>query len=142
MVVEHCGKQVVGRADCVEVAGEVEVDVLHGYDLGVAASGRAALDAEHGAERWLAQGEHDVLAYLLEPIGKADAGGRLALSGGGGVDGRNEYQLAALRFAAKSGDIQLCLVFAVILEKIFVNPGAESYLADWKHFAFLRYLYV
>ena len=47
VVVQHGGQQVVGRADGVEVAGEVEVDVLHGHYLGIAAAGGAALDAEH-----------------------------------------------------------------------------------------------
>ena len=36
-------------ADGVDVAGQVEVEVLHRDDLAVAAAGRAALDAEHGA---------------------------------------------------------------------------------------------
>ena len=44
-VVDHGGQQVVGGTDGVDVAGKVEVDVLHGHDLGVAAAGRAALDA-------------------------------------------------------------------------------------------------
>ena len=43
-------EQIVGDTNGVEVAGEVEVDVLHGHDLGVAAAGRAALDAEAGAQ--------------------------------------------------------------------------------------------
>ena len=50
--------------------GEVQVDVLHRYDLGVAAAGRAALDAEHGAEARLAQGDHGVLAYLAQAVGE------------------------------------------------------------------------
>ncbi len=41
--------QVVGRADGVDVAGQVEVELLHGDDLAVAAAGRAALDAEDRA---------------------------------------------------------------------------------------------
>ena len=49
VVVEHGGDEVVGGADGVEVAGEVQVDVLHGDDLGIAAAGSAALDAKHGA---------------------------------------------------------------------------------------------
>ena len=55
---EHRGEQVVRCADGVDVPGEVEVDVLHRHDLRVAASGGAALDPEHGAERGLAQAEH------------------------------------------------------------------------------------
>ena len=39
-------EQIVRRADGVEVAGEVQVDVLHRHDLGVAAAGGAALHAE------------------------------------------------------------------------------------------------
>jgi hypothetical protein len=34
MVVQECRQQVVGQRDRVEIAGEVEVDVLHGHDLG------------------------------------------------------------------------------------------------------------
>ena len=56
--VDERREQVVGGRDRVDVAGEVEVDVLHGHDLGVPAAGRAALHAEDRAERRLAQGEH------------------------------------------------------------------------------------
>ncbi len=66
VVVQQRRQQVVGRADGVEVAGEVQVDVLHGDDLGVAAAGRAALDAEHGAEGRLAQRDDHVLALLRQ----------------------------------------------------------------------------
>jgi hypothetical protein len=41
-------RQVVRRADGVDVAGQVEVEVLHRDDLAVAAAGGAALDPEHG----------------------------------------------------------------------------------------------
>ena len=61
MAVDHGREQVVGHADGVDVAGEVEVEVLHGHDLRVAAAGGAALDAEHRAQRGLAQGEHGVV---------------------------------------------------------------------------------
>ncbi len=38
--VEHRGEKVVRGGDRVEVAGEVEVEVLHRHDLRVAAAGR------------------------------------------------------------------------------------------------------
>ncbi len=50
-----------------EVAGEVEVDVLHRHDLRIAAAGRAALDAEAGAEAGLAQRRDGLLADALRP---------------------------------------------------------------------------
>ena len=49
VVVDQRGEQVVGDADRVEVAGEMEVDVLHRHHLRVAAAGRAALHPEHRA---------------------------------------------------------------------------------------------
>ena len=55
VVVQHRGQQVVGQLDGVEVAGEVEVDVLHRHHLGVAAAGRTAFHAEARAQRRLAQ---------------------------------------------------------------------------------------
>ena len=48
-VVEERAGQVVRRADGVDVAGQVEVEVLHRDDLAVAAAGGAALDPEHRA---------------------------------------------------------------------------------------------
>src|SRR5699024_3225024 len=53
VVVQHGAAQVVGGGDGVHVPGEVKVDVLHGQHLGVAAAGRAALYAEHRAQRGL-----------------------------------------------------------------------------------------
>ena len=53
-VVEERAGQVVRRADGVDVAGQVEVEVLHRDDLAVAAAGRAALDPEDRPERRLA----------------------------------------------------------------------------------------
>ena len=49
-VVEEGGGEVVRRADGVDVAGQVEVEVLHRDDLAVAAAGGAALDPEDRAE--------------------------------------------------------------------------------------------
>ncbi len=50
VVVDQRAQQIVGAADGVEVAGEMQVDVFHRHDLSIAAAGGAALDAEAGAE--------------------------------------------------------------------------------------------
>ena len=55
VVVDQRGEQVVRGRDGGEVTGEVQVDVGHRHDLGVAAAGRAALHAEHRTHRRLAQ---------------------------------------------------------------------------------------
>ncbi len=94
VVVDQRREQIVRRRDGVEVAGEVEVDVLHRHDLGVAAAGRAALHAEGRAERRLAQAQHRLLADVVERVGEADRGGGLALAGRRRRDRRDQDQLA------------------------------------------------
>ena len=80
VVVEEGGGQVVGGADRVVVAGQVEVEVLHRDDLAVAAAGRAALDPEHGAQARLADRHRGLLADPVQALGQADRRGRLALA--------------------------------------------------------------
>ena len=46
VVVEHGREEVVGRGNRVKIPGEMEIDLVHRHDLGVAAAGGAALDAE------------------------------------------------------------------------------------------------
>ncbi len=89
-------KQVVGARDGVEVAGEMQVDVFHRHDLRVSAARCAALDAEAGPERGLAQRHDRLLADAVEAVSEADCRRRLALAGRRRVDGRDEDQLAVL----------------------------------------------
>jgi len=46
----------------------------------VAAASRAALHAEHRAQRWLAQRDDGLLADVVECVAEADGGGGLALA--------------------------------------------------------------
>ncbi len=115
MVVDHRREQIVGGADGVEVAGEVQVDVFHRHDLRVAAAGRAALDAEARAEARLADADDGFLADVVQRIAQAHRGGGLALAGRGRGDGGDEDQLA-VGAAGERGDIverDLRLVVAV-----------------------------
>ena len=49
MVVHERGQQIVGQRNGVEVAGKVQVDVLHRHHLGVAAASSATFHAKDGA---------------------------------------------------------------------------------------------
>ena len=80
MVVEHGGQQVVGSTDGMEVAGKVQVDILHGDDLSPAAAGSAALNAKDGAKRRLAQGHGALDAATAQAVGQTDGRGGLALA--------------------------------------------------------------
>ena len=137
VVVEHGGQQIVGCADSVKIAGEVEVDILHGHHLGVAAAGRAALDAEHRTQRGLPQGQHGVFADLAQAVRQADAGGGLTLAGRRGVDGGNQDQLALHGAVFQRRDVKLGLVLAVILQQVLLDAGGSRHFADGLHFALL-----
>ena len=133
MVVQHGCQQVVGSTDGVEIAGKVQVDVLHGHHLGIAAASRTALYAEHGAERGLPQAEHGVLAPLYQCVCQTDAGGGFALPCRGGVDGSNQNQLALSGGVFQAGDVQLGLVLAIVLQQLAVNASLGGHLVNGKH---------
>ena len=133
VVVQHRGQQVVGCADGVEVTGEVEVDVLHGDDLSVAAASGTALDAEDGAQGGFSEAEHGVLAQLGHGVCQAHTGGGLTLPGGGGVDGGDQDQLGLAGGVPEGADVDLGLDLAVIFQQILVDARFFSYLADGKH---------
>ena len=93
VVIKHGGQQVVGGTDSMEVAGKVQVDVLHGDDLGPAAAGSTALNAKDGAERRLAQGHGTLDAATTQAIGQTDGCGGLALARRRWVDSGHEDEL-------------------------------------------------
>ena len=95
VVVHHGSQQVVSAGDGVQVAGKMQINVLHGQHLGVTAAGGAALHAEHRAQGGLAQGQHGLLAQHGHAVGQTHRYGGLALTGRGGVDGRYQHQLGA-----------------------------------------------
>ena len=93
-VVDERAGEVVRRADRVDVAGQVEVEVLHRDDLAVAAAGGAALDPEHRPERRLADVDRRPLADVVEALGEADRRRRLALAERRRGDRRDDDVLA------------------------------------------------
>ena len=122
MVVQHGGHQVVRRADGVEVAGEVEVDVLHGDHLGIPAASGPSFDAEHRAQRGLPQSGDGLLANLAQAVGQTHRRGGLALAGGGGGDGGHQDQLAVLRlYLIQQLVIHFGLVPAIVLQILLRN---------------------
>ena len=139
MVIQHGGQQVVGSADGVEVTGKVQVDVLHGDNLSVAAAGSAALNAKHRSQRGLTQGNQNVLAQLAHTVGQTDGGGGLAFAGRGGVDGGDQDQLAIGLVGHVLEDlvVHLCLVLAVLLQVLLVHTGGLCDLGNGLHDGFL-----
>ena len=115
-----------------DVAGEVEVEVLHRDDLRHAAARRAALDAEHGPERRLAQACDGPLADVAEPLREADERRGLALPRARRRHAGHADQLAVGAAGEPLGDreVDLRLVAAVGLELLRLEAEALRDLLD------------
>ena len=136
MIVDHRREQIMRRGNRMEIASEVEVDRLHRHHLRIAAAGSAALHAEAGAERGLAQSDDGLLADDAQRIGKADGGRRLAFARRGRIDGGDEDQFALrpglglfMRLGEKV-EIDLRDLGAVRLNRIRGNARAFGNCAD------------
>ena len=92
--VQHCRQQVVRGCDGMEVAREVEVDPVHGHDLGAAAPGAPALEPEHGADGRLAERHHRARSRPTERLGQADGHRGLAVPRRRRRDGGHHHELA------------------------------------------------
>ena len=94
-VVEERAGEIVRGPDGMDVAGQVEVEVLHRDDLAVAAAGRSALDPEDRPERRLADVDRGLLPDDVEALGEPDRGRRLALAERRRGDRGHDHVLAA-----------------------------------------------
>ncbi len=130
MVVDHCRQQIVGQRDRVEVAGEVQVDVLHRNNLGVTAACGAALDAKHGSQRRFTQGDDSPLADSIQRITQAYRGGGFALACRGRADRRDQDQFAIGSRMDRLQIIQRQLGFEVPIGFERFGRNAERSLAN------------
>jgi len=139
MVIQHSTQQVVCRSDGVHIAGEVQVDILHGNDLCIAAAGCTALDAEYRTQGRFTQCQDCLLADLVQCVCQTYADGSLALACRCRVDGGHQNQLT-VRLAVQLFEQllrQLCLVVTIVLDIFLFNGQFRCHLTDRVHFCTL-----
>ena len=137
VVVDHRREQIVRGADGVKVPGEMQIDLGHRHDLGIAAAGRPALHAEARAEAGLADAQHRLLADAVERVGQADRRRGLAFAGRRRTDRGDKDQLAVFPAGQRLDEFHryLGLVVAVRLEVL--QRDAELFLRDVRDAAWL-----
>ncbi|GAA2842231.1 hypothetical protein GCM10010836_39970 [Aminobacter aminovorans] len=115
-----------------EVAGEVEVHVLHRHDLGITATGGTALDAEVRPKRRFTDTDDRLLADAVEAVTEADRGGGLAFAGRRRVDRGDQDQLAVLVLARIGNELgrDLRLVVAIRQQMLGRNADLGADLLD------------
>src|SRR3954469_13151302 len=94
-VVDEGPGQIVRSPDGMDVAGEMEVEVLHRDDLAVPTARGAALDPEDRTERRLADADGCLTADRVEALRQTDRRRRLAFTERGGGDRGHDHVLAA-----------------------------------------------
>jgi hypothetical protein len=139
VVVQAGREQVVGTGHRVEVAGEVEVDVVGRHHLGAPAAGPAALDPEAGAEGRLPEGDHRAPADPAEGLAEPDGHGGLAVAGRRGSDGRDEDEvavgLALPRLQRAQVDLRLVVAVGEDIGRVQPQPGrhVQDGPEGWSH---------
>ena len=129
----QCRRQeVVRRGHSVEVAREVEVDLLHGKDLGVPPAGPSSLGSEHRTDRGLAHAEHGPGPRAGQALRQPDGGGGLALASAGRRDRGDHDELAVgpVTEPAEHRQAHLGLIPAVRLDLVLQQPGASGDVRD------------
>src|SRR5207248_2808698 len=106
-----------------------QIDIFHRDDLRIAAARRTALHSEARPKRWLAQTDHRLAADTVEAIAQADGGGRLALAGGGRIDGGDEDEPAVLFVGEPVDIIETDLRLGMAIGNEAVGRNAQ-FLAD------------
>ena len=139
MVVQHCSQQVVGRADRVEITREMKVDVFHGNNLRVTASGSTALNTEYRSEGRLTKGENRILSDLAKAIAQSDRRCGLTLAGRCRCNGcyKNQFSVRLILFILKNTVIYFCLVVSVKFKIFVVYTGTLCDLGNRLHDIFL-----
>ena len=138
MVVDQRGKQAVGRADRVEIAVEVQIDVFHRDHLRPPATGRAALHSETRPQRWFAQADDRIETDPVEGIAQAHAGGCLAFARRGWCDRGNQHQLAVRAVGQTGNEIEAQFGLVVTERNQGFGRDPEPRLGDRQDWIDLR----
>jgi len=129
VIVDERDEGVVRGRDRVEVAREVQVDVLHRQNLRSTAACAGALHAQHRPDRRLAQRDDRSASGPGERVGKPDRHRRLALAGRRGAHSAHEHE-SAESTRRQLRDIHLRDVSAVWFERVRWNPDLLGDLLD------------
>ena len=142
VVVDQSGHQVVRNADCMEITGEVQVDVLHGDDLSVTAAGSASFYTKHRSQRRLTQADNGPFTQTVQRICQAHRSGGLTLARRGWADGGHQHQFRLPGQVLQRPDIHLRLIVAIQLQELLIDSRSCGNFCDFFRGMLLRNLNV
>ena len=135
VVVQEGSNHVVGLCNGMEIASEMEINLIHRQNLGVTATCSTTLHAEARTQRWFAKSHYSLLANLLHTQGETHGYGGLAITSLGRTDSGNEDEMMVLKLVSvNSVRSNLSDVTAVVFHLVFVNSKFCCYLIDRAQF--------
>src|SRR5579864_641184 len=115
------------------ISGEMEIEILHGNNLAVAATGGAALNAKRRALARLTNAGENLLAEMrAERLAQADGCGRLSLTEGRRRDGSDDniFPVGTILQAITDREMNLGLALAVQFDLVRKNARFFGDLFD------------
>ena len=135
VVVQEGSNHVVGLCNGMEIASEMEINLIHRQNLGVTATCSTTLHAEARTQRWFAKSHYSLLANLLHTQGETYGYGGLAITSLGRTDSGNEDEMMVLKLVSvNSVRSNLSDVTAVVLYLVFVNSKFCCHFIDRAQF--------
>ena len=135
VIVQKGRDHVVGLCDGMEIASEMEINLIHRQNLGITATCSTTLHAEARTQRWFAKSHYSLLANLLHTQGETHGYGGLAITSLGRTDSGNEDEVMVLKLVSvNSGRSNLSDVTAVVFHLVFVNSKFCCHFIDRAQF--------
>ena len=118
MIVQHCRKQIICGADRMKISRKMQVDLLHGNNLGVSASRSSSFYSEHRAQRRFPERNYGTLPKLAKSICQSDGRRRFSFSGRRRRNGSYQHKLSplCLRTLRQGKRIDFCFIFSIMLQ--------------------------
>lgn len=117
--IDSGSEEVVGGGDGMDITGQVKVELIHGDDLTVTATGSTTLDTEGGTLTGLADvGKSQTTNVSTKSLGQTHGGGGLALTerGGGDTSNNDVAAVTAVLKTLEDAEVNLGLVSTIRLE--------------------------
>ena len=135
VIVEHGGKQIVGRCDCMKIASEVKVDFFHRHDLCAPPAGRSALHPKAWSERRFSNAACRALANILESIDEAYSccGLTLACRCWRNCSDQHKFSERTVFEALDEVEVNFCFGSAIDVEGVFRDSNFRSNICDGLH---------
>ena len=135
VVIQEGSNHVVGLCNGMEIASEMEINLIHRQNLGVTATCSTTLHAEARTQRWFAKSHYSLLANLLHTQGETHGYGGLAITSLGRTDSGNEDEMMVLKLVSVNFvRSNLSDVTAVVFHLVFVNSKFCCHFIDRAHF--------